>query len=80
MPSDSPLRFVRKAVFRVKQDEMAAIGGVSRPRVSRYESGEDPPSYRYMLNLRAEAKARGLDFSGDWFFEVPAHPADEAGS
>jgi transcriptional regulator with XRE-family HTH domain len=74
--SDSPLRWVRRKIFGLTQDEMAAVAGVSRPRISRYETS-DPPPYEVLQRIRAEAKARGLSFSGDWFFEVPV---DERGA
>lgn len=76
--SDSPLRWVRRHVFGVNQEEMAAIGGVSRPRISRYETS-DPPPFDVLVNIRQEALKRGLPFSGDWFFQVPTErPADVA--
>ncbi|MDP3405067.1 MAG: helix-turn-helix transcriptional regulator [Brevundimonas sp.] len=71
MQSDSPLRWVRKTVFNVTQDDLAAIGGVSRPRVSRYENGAGDPPFDFMAKVRAEAKRLGKPFSADWFFEVP---------
>lgn len=73
MQTDSPLRWLRKTVFRMTQDDLAAIGGVSRPRISRYENGDHLP-FEFMRRLRAEAVRRELPFSGDWFFEVPAEP------
>lgn len=79
MPNDSPLRWVRRAVFDATQDEIAEIGGVSRPRVSRYETG-DPPPFDFLRRIRDAALHRGLPFSGDWFFEVPpAHPNEGEG-
>lgn len=74
MASDSPIRWVRKTVFDVSQDELAVIGGVSRPRVSRYETGADEPPFRFLRRLRDEAIRRGLAFSGDWFFAAPPAP------
>jgi transcriptional regulator with XRE-family HTH domain len=70
MANLSPIRWVRQKVFGVTQDELAAIGGVSRPRVSRYETVDDPP-FDFLKRLRAEAARRGLPFSADWFFEIP---------
>lgn len=72
MSTDSPLRFIRKQVFGVTQDALAVIGGVSRPRVSRYESGAAAPPFDFMQRVRSAARERGLPFSGDWFFETPA--------
>ncbi len=76
MPHDSPhtetpLRWVRTAVFNIRQEEMAEIGGVSRPAISRYETGRDNPGYPFLVRVRAEAHRRGLAFSGDWFFSPP---------
>lgn len=73
----SPIRWVRKKVFGVTQDELAVIGGVSRPRVSRYETQADAPPFDFLQRVRAEAIARQLPFSGDWFFQVPGS-AEEA--
>lgn len=73
----SPLRWIRRNVFRVRQDEMAPIAGVSRPRISRYETG-DPPPYEVMARIRAEARDRGLKFDADWFFEIPSDQAEAA--
>lgn len=69
--SDSPLRWVRREVFGVNQEEMAAVAGVSRPRISRYETGSDQPPFGVLVSIREEALKRGLPFSGDWFFQVP---------
>jgi transcriptional regulator with XRE-family HTH domain len=64
-------------VFGVTQDELAAIGGVSRTRVTRYEAHGEPPPFGFLTRLRQEARRRELEFSGDWFFEVPTNaPAD----
>ena len=71
MTSDSPLRWVRKKVFGIDQNALAEIGGVSRPRVSRYETGNGDPSFEFMSRLREETRRQGKPFSGDWFFEVP---------
>lgn len=70
MGSESPIRWVRQKVFGATQDELAVIGGVSRPRVSRYETNDDPP-YDFLRRLRDEALRRGLPFSADWFFQPP---------
>ncbi|MDP3853170.1 helix-turn-helix domain-containing protein [Phenylobacterium sp.] len=62
------------------QDELATIGGVSRPRVSRYETQADTPTFPFMRRVREEALRRGLAFSGDWFFEHPAARLGDAAS
>lgn len=71
MGTDSPVRWVRKNVFGVTQERLAEIGGVSRPRVNRYENKGEAPPYEFLRRLRAEALMRGLPFDADWFFEVP---------
>lgn len=71
MQTDSPLRWIRKHVLGLTQDALASLGGVSRPRVSRYENGE-PLTFEFMARVRAAARREHPDFSADWFFEVPA--------
>ncbi len=75
MNPETPIRYVRKHVFDVTQEELARIGGVSRSRVSRYESGKEAPPFAFMEHLRTEAKRRKLKFSADWFFEQPGKAA-----
>lgn len=71
MQTDSPLRWIRKTVLGLTQDGLAALGGVSRPRISRYENGE-PLTFEFMSRVRSEARKKHPGFSADWFFEVPA--------
>ncbi len=73
--NDSPLRWVRRQVFGVRQDEFAEIAGVQRPSISRYENGRDNPSFPVLVKIRDEALRRDLPFSGDWFFAVPSASA-----
>lgn len=81
MASASPLRWIRRTIFGVTQDELATIGEVSRPRISRYETGADAPPFPFLVKVRDEALRRGHDFSGDWFFEQPpSGEADEGGA
>lgn len=77
MEIDSPLRWIRREVFQANQDELAAIGGVSRTRISRYEGGKSDLPYKFMRRLRDEAQARGLSFTADWFFDPPKSDAVE---
>ena len=74
---DSPLRWVRREIFGATQDEMAAVAGVSRPRISRYETSDAPP-YEVLQRIRAAAIERGFVFSGDWFFEIPSDEQEAA--
>lgn len=76
MQTDSPLRWVRKTIFGVTQDALAAVGGVSRPRVSRYENGEGDPPFEFLSRVRNEAKRIDPGFSADWFFEIPTDRPD----
>jgi transcriptional regulator with XRE-family HTH domain len=69
--SQHPIRFVRREVFGETQAGLAKLGGVSRPRVSRYESGQEDPPYRFLAKLRLAARAMGLPLPADWFFETP---------
>lgn len=71
METKSPLRWVRKTVFGATQDALAVVGGVSRPRVSRYENGEGDPPFEFLARVRIEAKRLDPNFSADWFFEIP---------
>lgn len=66
------MRWVRKNVFGMTQEELAEVGGVSRPRVCRYESQGEPPPYDFLKRIRDHARAEGLQFDADWLFEVPA--------
>ncbi|MFN7110302.1 MAG: helix-turn-helix domain-containing protein [Brevundimonas sp.] len=62
-------------MFGETQAGLAKLGGVSRPRVSRYESGQEDPPYRFLVKLRLAARRMGLPLPADWFFEAPA-PVD----
>lgn len=71
----TPMRWVRTAVFKLRQEDFASVAGVSRPAVSRYETETDNPPYPVLRRIRAEAQRLGLEFSGDWFFAVPSPAA-----
>lgn len=75
MSEPSPIKYVRKHVFDVTQEELARIGQVSRSRVSRYDSGREAPPYAFLERLRDEAKRRKLSLSAEWFFEQPGGTA-----
>lgn len=71
MSDANPIRYVRKHVFSVTQEELAKIGQVSRSRISRYESGNEDPPYAFLERLRSEARRRNLPLSAEMFFEQP---------
>ena len=74
--TEHPIRYVRRNVFKATQQELADLGGVSRSRISRYESaGEDPP-YTFLQRLRKAAMDLGLPWDSDWLFAPPAPEPD----
>lgn len=75
-----PIENIRRRIFRVSQTEFGSIAGTTQASVSRWERGELSPDQTEMERIRAEARARGLDWDDTWFFEVPvtAHPQTEA--
>lgn len=62
------IRHIRKNVFRLKQQEFAAIAGVQQSTVSRWERGEASPSLDEMAAIREAAKLRRLRWSDGLFF------------
>lgn len=68
------IRNIRKNVFRLKQQEFAAIAGVQQSTVSRWERGELAPSLEEMAAIRAAAKGK-RGWSDRLFFEAPSEPA-----
>lgn len=65
------MRHIRTKVFSATQDEMAAIAGVSRPRISRYETEADRPPFEVMARIRAAARMVDPGFTAELFFESP---------
>ena len=76
MANETPLRWLRRAVFGATQDELGAILGVHRSRVSRYERGDADPPLSHLRRIRDEAHRRQIPFCADWFFERPPQPAE----
>lgn len=71
MNTDSPLRWVRRQVFGMTQDELGDAVGVSRLRVHRYENGSSTAPYAYLKAIRDAAQRLGKAFNADWLFETP---------
>lgn len=73
------VRFVRTFVFRMSQEEFAALLGTSQGRVSTWESTGRWPSMVVMDLARMHGKRicaeRGEVWSDSWFFEVPVSTA-----
>lgn len=63
---------IRKKVFRVTQQEFAAISGVQQSMVSRWENGHAAPTLDEMQRIREAASARRIKWSDKLFFEAPA--------
>jgi DNA-binding transcriptional regulator YiaG len=64
------IRHIRKNVFRLKQQEFAAIAGVQQSTVSRWERGEASPSLSEMAAIREAARGK-RGWSDRLFFETP---------
>lgn len=62
------IRHIRKNVFRLKQQEFAAIAGVQQSTVSRWERGEASPSLDEMAAIRTAAKDRRIKWNDGLFF------------
>lgn len=68
----STIEHIRKTILGVTQADFGAIVGVTQATVSRWESGEGAPTLDEMSRIRDEARARGIEWNDDWFFERPA--------
>lgn len=67
----STIKFIRKSVFGVRQDEFAKIAGVHQGTVSKWENESLSPDYNSLKLIRLEAKGRGLEWDDSLFFELP---------
>jgi len=66
----SPIKHIRKTVFRLSQAEFAAVAGVTQATISRWEKGGSP-TLDEMQRIRAAAAARRIKWSDKLFFEAP---------
>lgn len=65
------LRHIRKSVFKLTQQEFAAIAGVQQSTVSRWENGDAAPSLEEMAAIRRAAQERRIRWNDRLFFEGP---------
>ncbi len=67
----TPFRHIREFVFgESKAAPFADALGISRPHLSRLESGESP-SHALLIRVRRLAAERGIKWEDRFFFEVP---------
>ncbi|GEM_PF-2239189 len=71
------IRHIRKNVFRLRQQDFAAIAGVQQSTVSRWEKGEASPSLSEMAAIRDAARSRRLRWNDRLFFEAPTPSSQE---
>lgn len=68
----TPFRFIREHVFGIaSQHEFAAALGYEQATVSRFENGVRRISVECQERIRALARARGIEWDNNWFFDVP---------
>ena len=69
-----PIAFIRLSVFGMTLAEFGAHVGVSKGAVSHWETGRiaEPPLARLQPILATMAAERGLPWSNDWLFRLPA--------
>lgn len=70
----SPIRHIRREVFKATQAEFATLAGVTQASVSRWEAG-GAPSLDEMQAIRRAAAERDIEWNDAWFFEAPAGEA-----
>jgi DNA-binding transcriptional regulator YiaG len=70
-----PIEYIRKHIFGVTQDAFAKIAGTKQSSVSRWESGTLHPDHGEMERIRNAARARGIPWNDQWFFELPIEVA-----
>lgn len=69
-----PLAFLRTTLFGMTLADFGAVCGVSKGTVSHWETGRiaGPPLARLQPILATMAAQRGLPWSNDWLFRLPA--------
>ena len=60
------MRFLRKKVLRMTQEEMAELTGVNQATVSRWETGDLEPSIGQIRLVREAAIAAGVEWNDRW--------------
>lgn len=72
----TPMKHIRKNIFRLRQHEFAARIGVAQSTVSRWENGAASSSDE-MSAIRSLAQEMQIAWNDAWFFEVPVtEPAE----
>lgn len=74
----TPPAFIRVCVFRMSQNQFAALLGTAQSRVSEWEArGHIPAAMQPLVRVmgRDICAERGMAWSDSWFFEVPADPS-----
>lgn len=71
-----PIVHIRKRLFQMSQIAFAEMLDLDNTAISRVESGRRELKLSEMARIRKAARARGLPWSDQWFFE--AMPAAES--
>lgn len=72
----SPIKNIRKNLFKVTQADFASIAGVVQSSVARWEKGEGSPSLIEMQAIRQAAADHKIEWDDRLFFEVPKLAAE----
>lgn len=74
MKPETAIRMIRRCVLKASQSELAALASTSQGTVSRWENGELAPDLNQMAAIRDAARARGIKWRDEWFFNPAAIP------
>lgn len=74
MSHETAIRIIRRAVLKASQAELAALVATSQGTISRWESGELAPDLNQMAAIREAARARGIKWRDEWFFNPDSIP------